>query len=149
MKNLIFFFGTLFCSGPILQAQDISKSQVPSVLLNEFTRLFPQATDVEWELKDEFYQVEFEDPKDFDQVISFYEDGQIRIQHSEIAISALPKKIIDKIKKEYPEYELEEAEKLIDQVRGTHYKIELNSLLKQDYEIWMDENGNVEQKIVD
>lgn len=149
MKNLIFFFATLFCSVSILQAQDISKSQVPSVLLNEFSRLYPQASDVEWELENEFYQVEFEDPKDFDHVISFYEDGQISTHHFEIAVRELPKKIIDKIKKEYPDYKLEEAEKLIDQVRGTHYKIELNSLLKQDYEIWMDENGNVEQKIVD
>jgi hypothetical protein len=41
-------------------AQDVPSSQVPSVILNSFKEQFSKATDVEWELNGDQYNVEFD-----------------------------------------------------------------------------------------
>ena len=44
--------GTIF-------AQDIPKSQVPSVIVNNFKKEFPKANDIEWEMQGDLYNVDF------------------------------------------------------------------------------------------
>ena len=43
-----------------MQAQEMPKSEVPSVVLNNFNTQFSKATDIEWSKKRDFYHVDFE-----------------------------------------------------------------------------------------
>ena len=49
----------MMTTGTII-AQDMRQSDVPSVVVNNFKKEFPKAKDVEWEMKGDVYNVEFE-----------------------------------------------------------------------------------------
>ena len=58
--KLIQMMAILFLGTTSIFAQDLTESQVPSVIVNNFKKEFPKASDVEWEKKGEQYNVEFE-----------------------------------------------------------------------------------------
>lgn len=126
---MIFILGT-----GVVFAQDIPESQVPSVIVNSFKSEFPKAKDIEWELKGDLYNVEFEIGWSVDYEAWFNASGKLIKYTMEVSKKDIPKAITDAIKKQYKGYRLDDAKKIIENGVET-YKIEI-------------ENGNIELKLI-
>jgi len=105
-------------------AQDIPQKDIPSVVLNAFMTTYPQATDVEWELKLNVYNVDFEIGKT-DHEAWYDASGKILKHKEDIKINALPVAVSEAVKKEFPNYKLDDADK-IEENGNVFYLIELD-----------------------
>ena len=126
--------GTIF-------AQDIPKSQVPSVIVNNFKKEFPKANDIEWEMQGDLYNVDFEIGWFTDYEAWFTASGKLVKQTQEISKSDLPKAVINSIKTQYKEYRIEDAKKIIENGVET-YKVELEKW-DEDFEVIYSKNGDL------
>ena len=105
-------------------AQDIPQKDVPSVVLNAFMTTYPQATDVEWELKLNVYNVGFEIGKT-DHEAWYDPSGKILKHKEDVKIHALPVAVSEAVKKEFPDYKLDDADR-IEENGNVFYLIELD-----------------------
>ncbi len=104
----------LFLGAGIIFAQNIPQSQVPSVVINKFKAEFPKAKDVEWELKGEVYNVEFEIGWFSDYEAWFSGSGQLLKYAEEISKGDLPTAVKDAISKQFPGYRIDGAKKNVE-----------------------------------
>ncbi len=129
-------------------AQDISQSQVPSFVVNEFQQAHPKALNVEWEMDGGHYKVEFEiGLLGTDHEIWYDQTGKIRRQEEEISKADLPKAVLSKIKTNYDGYRLDDVKKISV---GTEiiYTLEAKTLM-EEWKLAFDEVGNELSKIAD
>lgn len=129
-------------------AQDISQSQVPSVILNQFKSQFLKATDVEWEMKGDLYVVDFEIGWSNDHEVWFNTDGKMVKHKEDISEKELPKAVKIRIKSDFNGRRIDDLVRISDNGK-TVYKMELNALLKEDLEVVIDANGNVISNRID
>lgn len=130
------------------QAQDVPQSQVPSVILNAFTSQFPKATDVEWEMSGSLYQVEFEIGWNVDHEVWYNDSGKIVKHKEDISKKELPKVVRNTIKTDFRGYTIDDLERITENGKVV-YKMELNSLIHQDWDIVIDADGKVISKMAD
>jgi hypothetical protein len=107
-----------------VEAQDIPRSEVPSVVANAFQVAFPQATDVEWELQGDQYKVDFEIGR-ADHDVWFDKEGKTIKHKEEIAASDLPAAVTTAIRKDFSAYRVEDVEKIEEQ-GNVSYEMELD-----------------------
>jgi len=139
MKKIIFLAASLFYS-VISFAQDIHTDEVPSVVRNSFKQQFPKAMDVEWELKDQLYKVEFEiGRKDHEAWIN--STGGIVKHKQDITEKELPKEVTASISKNYKGYRIDDVER-IESNKKFSYKVELKTLSKEQ-DVIFDQSGKV------
>ena len=139
MKKIIFLAGSLFYS-VMSFAQEIHKDEVPSVVLNIFKQKFPKAVDVEWELKNQLYKVEFEiGHKDHEAWIN--STGGIVKHKQDITANELPREVAASISKSYKGHRIDDVEK-IESNKKFSYKVELKTLSKEE-EVVFDQSGKV------
>ncbi|PVX49298.1 putative PepSY-like beta-lactamase-inhibitor [Balneicella halophila] len=142
MKTYFLSIGlSLFTSA--LFAQDLPQSQVPSVVVNQFNNDFPKAKDVDWELKNNVYNVEFEQGWDKDFEAWYSADGkQIKLEE-DLTKRELPKAVIATIEKEYPSFKLDDIEKITEAQKVT-YKVEIENK-SMEKTLFINENGIIKQ----
>lgn len=126
--------GTIF-------AQDIPKSQVPSVIVNNFKKEFPKANDVEWEMEGNLYNVDFEIGWFTDYEAWYNVSGKLVKQTQEISKSDIPKAVANTIKTQYAGYRIDDAKKIIENGVET-YKIELENW-DEDFDVLISKNGKL------
>ncbi len=148
MKKQFLVFGTTLAIAFTTQAQDIPQSQVPSVIVNEFNKQFPKATDVEWEMDGSLYDVEFEIGWNIDHEVWYNAEGKMVKHKEDISKSELPKAVIDKIKADFKGYSIDDLERISDNGKVV-YKMELDALVQQDFDVVMDSEGKIISKIAD
>lgn len=132
----------------IAAAQDIPQSNVPAAVAAAFGKQFPKAMDIEWEMSTGLYKVEFELDRRIDHEVWFDEAGRIVKHQEEISLKELPGKVRDMIKRDFSGYTIDDLERITESNKVV-YKVELNSLLQQDWEILADAAGNVLSKMAD
>lgn len=147
MKKQIFIIGVLAIFSATY-AQDLPQSSVPSVIVNQFNRHFPKATDVDWEMKDNLYNVEFETGWNVDHEVWYNAKGEVIKHKEDIAESKLPKAVKNSIQSQFKGYTIDDLEQISEQGKVV-YKMELNSLLKQDWNVVIDAKGTILNKIAD
>lgn len=129
-------------------AQDLNKSQVPSVIVNNFQKSFPKAYDVEWELDGENYKAEFETGllgADHD---VWYNKTGAQLRHKEeISKSDLPRKVLAKINADFGSYRVDDVKKITESGKAT-YTLELKSL-GEEWKVAFDKEGTVLSKVAD
>lgn len=113
----------LFSTATIF-AQDVPESQVPSVIVNNFKKEFPKATDIEWERQGDQYKVEFEIGWDIDYDAWYNASGELIRYIMEISTSEIPEAVQTAIRNEYPGYRIDDAEKITENGVET-YKVEV------------------------
>lgn len=126
-------------------AKDIPQSLVPSVIVNKFQQSYPNARDIEWEMKGEVYEVEFELgwPK-VEHEILYDLKGNVLLHKQDIAQSDLPAQVSRKIHTEYPDYKVKKISKI--ESRGkTIYKMTVKTY-KQKWKLELDSKGNIINK---
>lgn len=133
MKKIMMIAAGILLGTVLTYAQDISEAQVPSVILNNFKKEFPKASDVEWELKGTEYEVDFEIGFT-DNEAWFDTTGKMVKRKEDIKVSELPEAVHTTIKKDYAGYRASDAKKITSGNEVT-YQLEL-------------EKGNTEWKIL-
>ena len=133
------------------QDQDVPQSQVPSEILNQFNSQFPDATNVEWEMKGDLYNVEFEIGWIID--LGWNNDHEVwynaaseMVKHKEdISPDELPEPVNNRIKTDFNGYTIDDLKRITD--KGVVvYKMELNSSQQQDWDVVIDDKGDVVNK---
>lgn len=143
MRFLFLLISCILLLGAV-QAQDISKKEVPSVMYNKFKINFPKAKDVAWEKIGNFYEVTFEKAKSLDAKIIFDQAGKMIQQTEEMMKGAVPKNVLLKIEQEYKGWEIDEMVKSVyNKVINYEIKIENNNKQKT---LVFDENGRLISK---
>ncbi|MFZ6664615.1 PepSY-like domain-containing protein [Peijinzhouia sedimentorum] len=132
----------------VCKAQDIPQSQVPSIILNQFNAQFPDATDIAWEMERKQYKVEFETGWNKDHELWFDINGSVIKHKEEITKEELPTEIKSKINNDFKGYSIDDLERISEQ-GSILYKMELNSLFRQDWKMVFDKAGNVVSKTAD
>lgn len=133
MKKIMILAAGLMLGTVLCYAQDVPEAQVPSVVLNNFKKEFPRASDVEWELKNTQYEVEFELGL-ADHEVWYDATGQLVKHEEDFEARNLPESVNNTIKKSYAGYRISDVKK-ITTGSTVNYKMEL----KKD---------NIEWKIV-
>ena len=115
--------------------KDIDMSEVPTAVQDAFQAEFADATDVEWEMKDNQYEAEFEKQDDTDYHALFEASGKMISQKQEIEETALPAEVTAAIKNDYPDFEVDDAEKLTKDGE-TYYQVELEKFLRDEKKVY-------------
>ena len=145
MKALIALLISMSAGGSVA-AQDVNSSDVPSIVVNALKTKFPNATDIEWELKDDVYKADFETGK-VDHDIWIDASGKITRHQQEIEKKELPATIADQLAASYKDYRVEDIDK-IEADGTTQYEIELDGT-KIDRKVTVVEDGKVVSDIED
>ena len=127
-------------------AQDVPKSQVPSVVLNVFQAKFSNATDVEWELKGDEYKAEFEIGKR-DHDVWIDKSGNIKKHKEDFPKKDLPAAITEKLEKEFQTYRIDDADK-IEMDGKVFYQVELENG-SDKRKLLLSADGKLESKAID
>ena len=148
MKRSIFVItaGLLLISAAAL-AQDIPQSQVPSVVLNHFKKTFPKAYDIEWEIKNRQYCVEFETKLSKDHKACYSASGELLKHTEDIAAKALPGSVRMAIKNNFSGYRIDDVKK-ITTGNTVQYSVELKSI-KEELKVHFDDGGNILKQYAD
>lgn len=125
MKNKAIKFMAVFLLGTgSIFAQDVQESQVPSVIVNNFKKEFPKASDVEWEKKGDNYNVDFEIGWGVDYEAWYAATGKLIKYKQEISDANLPQAVKDAIKKDHAGFRIDDAKKYVENGVET-YQVEL------------------------
>ena len=124
--------------------KDIDPSAVPNVVKDAFKVEFADATDVEWELKDNHYEAEFE-VNDTDYHALLDTSGKIISHKQEIEESELPAEVLTAIQNDFSDYKVDDAEKLMKDGE-IYYQVELEKFLS-DQEKVFSETGEIRDDI--
>lgn len=128
-------FNVAFC-------QDLTETEVPSNVLKTFRSEQPNATDIEWEMEKEHYEVEFEiDKADHEMLID--KNGKVLMHKGELSAESLPSKVRSTIDADYADREIDDV-KIITKDGQTFYEIELDGKVF-DEEILISKEGKVEK----
>lgn len=91
-----------------LQAQSIKSSEVPSSVNHQFSFIYPDATRVSWQVKEDNYQADFKNDKKSTRAV-FMPDGTLLLTKTEIKVCALPKSALGFLIKDEPDTKIEQA----------------------------------------
>jgi uncharacterized membrane protein YkoI len=127
-------------------SQDISQKEVPSLVLNAFQTKYPNAAQVEWELKGEVYKAEFEvGSREHDLWID--KTGNITKHKEDFPKSELPHAITQKLQSEFKDYKIDDADKIEEGGKVT-YEVDLDGN-KDDRKVFFTADGTVQENVVD
>lgn len=145
MKNLILTISILGLSLTNISAQDIHQNEVPSIILNNFQKTFPKASDIDWEIKGNLYEVEFETGfLGDDHKVLYSRDGKLVRHEEEISKSGLPKAILASIKRSFNGYRTDDIKKITEGGKVI-YNVELKNY-SQEWKVVFDAQGRILQK---
>lgn len=128
-------------------AQEISPGQVPSIVLNKFTKEFPKARSVDWEKEASVYKVEFELGWNIDHEIRYTSTGEITMHSHDISKKELPQAALNVLNTEFNDFRVDDVKRIAtgDEVV---FSMEANSLLI-DWKLVMDQNGKIVSRVQD
>lgn len=144
MKKLIIIVLTAWVVN--VNAQDIPQSEVPSVVLNAFQVKFPNATDIDWELKGDQYKVDFEIGTR-DHGVWIDKSGNIKKHKEDITKKELPQEIVKKIEKDFSNYKIDDTDK-VEADGKVVYLVELDGA-KDDRKVTFTAAGDVQENVAD
>lgn len=132
---LILFVGSVF-------GQKLHKSQVPSVIINNFYQQFPKAMDVEWKLEKSEYVVDFETGiRFYDHTIWYDKTGKILRHKEEIPSSQLPAAVSKTLKDEFKGYYTSDITRYTNGKKIT-YSVEMKKL-SEEWKVNIDSEGKI------
>lgn len=115
MKTAILFL-VLSLSVGSAYAQKLKEADVPAAVKESFKKNYPTAKVEKWEKEGDFYEAEYEIGK-VEHSVAMDATGNVHQNEMEIAVSALPKTIIDYVNKNMPDKKIKEASKITNSNR--------------------------------
>ena len=107
MKLVLTFLSILF-SIPIILAQQNVTIAVPDAVMDQFTLLYPDARNIEWQIIKDNYKADFKNDKATTMALIAW-DGALLQTETEIKTTALPEIAIDYLAQNYPAKKIEQA----------------------------------------
>lgn len=141
MKLIISFI----CAAGLISnvaAQELSKSELPSLVLNAFQEEFPKGTDTEWEQEGDLYKCEFEIGK-YEHEVWIDKSGNLKKHEEEISKDDLPAAITQKLKSDFKDYSIDDVDK-VDTDGKTVFRVELDRNA-DDREVLFSPDGSIVQ----
>lgn len=126
-------------------AQDINTKDVPTAVKNTFTKMYPKATDVDWEMKGGNYEVSF-DVNRIDHKATFAKSGKNISFEKDIPNNQLPAAIAKNIKAKYPKARIEDVD-WINTAGKISYKIDIEGT--PDVNVWYAADGKFIKETAD
>lgn len=138
MSKLPYLIALLLSFSFISCENDITTSQVPSIVENTFKSKFVQAKNVEWEFANDTYEVSFE-VENVDHVALLDSSGNLIKYKYRIDGTAVPNSIRVFLEQKHPKEKWDDAEYIMD---GTskYFQIELDGFFT-DKKLVVDSNG--------
>lgn len=138
---LILLNGTLLSAC----AQKIKNTDVPTAVAEAFFERFPDVKKAAWSKEnDSEYEAEFKTKGD-EQSANFDTSGNWLETETEIKKSDVPSNLRDLLSKEFPGYEIEEAELTETKDKGTYYEFEIEKD-EASYEVSISKDGEILKK---
>ncbi len=131
--------GILVTTG--LNAQNLTSSQVPGTILTQFQKSYAEAANIEWEMKHEYYEVEFKIGR-LDHEITYDKNGKIVKMEKDMSTSELPIAIAKWVKTKYPDYKIDEVE-MKERNGARNYKVDIEKGLFKERKLIFDGNGKL------
>ena len=138
MKNLIIIAAAALLSTNVTFAQDISPADVPSVVMNSFNKTFPKSSKVEWEMKGDNYNAEF-DVNWRDHEVWISKTGAIVKHKKELKPSEIPATVSTAIKRNYGGFRIDDVDRY-EVNKKLYYKVELKKL-NEERKVVFDQKG--------
>lgn len=136
MKGLqlmvVVFLTTAFTSC----ANTVPQQEIPSVVINAVMKKYPDARDLEWEVKGGVYEAEFDLGRD-DYEVWVNEGGTILKVEQEVQLSAIPAVVLNKVKADFKDARLDDA-KRIEIGKKVYYEIEIDETLGDQKVVYSD-----------
>ena len=144
MKNYLIAIVWMSLYPLAMEAQEIEASKVPSTVQAEFQKMYPVATNIQWEIDGENYEASFKlNKKSWSAV--YEKDGKFVESEVGIKVSELPEPVVQAILKEYPGASIEEAEKTTLSDGSIVYECELEQD-KKEIEVQVSADGKILKK---
>ncbi|PVY39693.1 PepSY-like domain-containing protein [Pontibacter virosus] len=140
MKKLVLALALGFGMSTAVFAQD----NVPEQVKTNFNNSYAQASDVEWEAKDDTYYAKFE-MNGNKHWIKFNADGTVKKQGREIEVSELPQAVRNAISQQYANRTIEKA-KTVEKDGQTRYMAKLDGD-DEDLKVVFNADGSVEKEM--
>ena len=115
----------------------------PAAVKASFAKLYPSVTKVKWDKEDTNYEAEFEMNKT-EMSCLFDATGKLLETETEIAISALPKGVLEYVTKNFAGEKIKEASKIVDAKNVTTFEAEI-----KEGDLIFDTGGNFVKKVVE
>lgn len=140
-----FFMGIFaFLYTNITMGQKIKPEQVPSNIISALQIKFPNAKDIEWEMDNSDFEVNFEIGK-VEWSAKFDSSGKLLETEYEIKVPQLPQNVRQAIEGEYPNCKIEEAEKATLADNLVVYEVEVKKD-KKIFEVQVSADGKILKK---
>lgn len=144
MIQKLFLAGCLLLSG-VTYGQDIAVKDVPSVVMNSFKKAFPNAAAVEWEMKGDLYNAEF-DVNRRDHEVWLNSKGSIMKHKQEIKSREIPEVVMKNLKQNFKGYWIDGVDKY-EVAKQFFYKVELQTLTKE-VNVVLDSKGAIVNRVL-
>lgn len=144
MKQRLFLVACLLFSS-LTYAQDIPVSSVPAAVMNSFNKAFPKAVKVEWEMKGDLYNADF-DVERRDHEVWINSKGAIVKHKQEIKSRELPAAVASSLKQNFKGFWIDDVDKY-EVGKQFFYKIELKTLT-QEKNVVLDSKGVIVNRIL-
>lgn len=143
---LIIVSALLFsCNGPTKEKQENQDQTNPAEA--NFKSQYPDAKNVEWEEEGEYTEAEFEQ-EGAEISILYDKEGNVMQTETEIDVNQLPESVGTYISDNYPESEIEEAEK-IESAKGNFFEVEIENENDEEIELLFDADGNFVEEVIE
>ncbi len=130
-----------------LSAQDVDIDNVPMEVMGMFNQYYAEATHVTFEMENGNYEVDFKmEGKDYTSL--FTTKGDWIETKYDIMVSELPKSVSQSIEKTYPEYKIDDIEKIETPNDGNKYKVEIEKGATEMH-LLLNEKGEILKKMND
>lgn len=126
-------------------AQDIKDKDVPMTVKQSFKNMYANATDIDWELKGENYEVSF-DIGDVDHKALIAKNGKLVSEQKEISKNQLPAVIAKQIKIKYPSARIDDVDWISTNGKIT-YKVDIEG--RYDLDVWYTADGKFIKEVND
>ena len=143
MKKLILIASSL-CKINTARAQDLKVTEVPDLVKQSFSKVYPNIKVDAWEKEAANYEAEFH-LNNVESSALFSEQGNFIELEQEIVLTDLPKAAIDYCHLNYKDYKLNEAAIIKDVYKRATYEVELKKG-KEKFDLLFDEQGNFVKK---
>ncbi len=138
MKKLILIAGSL-CMINAAIAQDLKETEVPDLVKQSFSKVYPNVKVDAWEKEAANYEAEFH-LNSVESSALFSEHGNFIELEQELVLTDLPKAAIEYCHLNYKKYKLNEAAIITDVYKKASYEIEIKKG-KETMDLLFDEHG--------
>lgn len=139
MKKILIAFALVGSTYFAANAQDVASKDVPQAVAAALSEKYPNASDLDWEMKGNNYEADF-DVDRIDHKVVIDPSGKILMSKRDIMKGDLPQAVTAAIDKNYKGMRLDDMER-IEKDGKTYYQVELDKRGQEDKKVVFSEDG--------